>query len=103
MYLPGVSEKPCHNTPAFYVEKKLFARIKEDGQTLALYNNDRDEWIARNGDIFFFTDHYKNYPMLLVDIGSVETKDLISLLAESWKCRCSKKMRDELERGRKNL
>lgn len=80
MSFPGVSEKPCHYTPAFYVEKKLFARIKEDGQILVLYNKDRDEWIARNGDIFFFTEHYRKYPMLLVDIGSVETQDLISLV-----------------------
>lgn len=69
--LPEVYEKLCFGTPAFYVEKKFFVRLKEDGKTIALYNNEREEWIARNNDIFFITDHYKNYPMLLVDLKLV--------------------------------
>ena len=32
--LPGITEKLCFGTPAFYVNDKLFARLKENGDTL---------------------------------------------------------------------
>ncbi|MEO8770137.1 MAG: MmcQ/YjbR family DNA-binding protein [Ferruginibacter sp.] len=94
---PGVYEKPSYGTPGFFTEKKLFARIKEDGQTLVVYNNDRDEWIASDADIYFFTDHYKNYPLLLVDLKRVSKEDLQTLLTISWKIRSSKKMLREFD------
>ncbi|MFT3912316.1 MAG: MmcQ/YjbR family DNA-binding protein [Ferruginibacter sp.] len=92
---PGAFEKPCYGTPGFFVEKKMFARIREDGETLVVYNNDRDEWIASDGDIFFFTDHYKNYPLLLIDLKRVSSEDLRTLLTISWKIRASKKLQKE--------
>lgn len=70
----------------------MFARIKEDGQTLVVYNDDRDEWIASDGEIFFYTDHYKNYPLLLVDLKRVSKADLNILVTISWKIRASKKL-----------
>jgi hypothetical protein len=90
--LPGVYEKPCYGTPSFYVEKKLFARLREDRETLVVYNNDRDEWIASNPDVFFFTDHYKNYPLMLVDLKTVSKDDLQELLTISWKIRATAKL-----------
>lgn len=95
--LPGVYEKTAYGTPAFYTEKKLFARLREDGETLVVYNDDRDEWIASDPDTFFFTDHYKNYPMLLVDLKNVSKGLLEKLLVTSWKIRCSKKMLKEFK------
>jgi len=32
--LPEVTEGICFGTPAFYVRKKLLARLREDGDTL---------------------------------------------------------------------
>jgi len=94
--MPAVYEKLCHGTPAFYIEKKFFVRLKEDGETIALYNNEREEWIARNGDLFFITDHYKNYPMLLVDLKNVSTEDLKTLIEGSWQIRATKKLKNSL-------
>lgn len=74
-----------------FIQKKLFVRLKEDGETIALYNNERDEWIAKNEDVFFITDHYKNYPMLLVDLNMVSKEDLVKLIETSWRIRASKK------------
>lgn len=90
--LPEVYEKPCYGTPAFYVAKKFFVRLKEDGETIALYNDDRDNWIAKNGDLFFITDHYKDYPMLLADLKSVSKGELKTLLETAWKLRAPKKL-----------
>jgi hypothetical protein len=34
--LPGVAEGICFGTPALYVRKKLLARLREDGETVAI-------------------------------------------------------------------
>ena len=44
-HLPGVNEKPCYNTPGFYANKKLFARMKEDGETLVVQTYQREKWM----------------------------------------------------------
>lgn len=78
------------DTPAFYSGKNFFCRLKEDGETLVLYNKEREEWIEKNPDIFFFTDHYKNYPILLVDLKKVSGTELKELIVNSWKLRSTK-------------
>jgi hypothetical protein len=52
--LPGVSEKPCYSTPGFYAGKKLFARMKEDGETLVIQTNERDKWMEADPATFFY-------------------------------------------------
>ena len=88
--LPATAEKSCHGTPGFYVGKKLFARLKEDGITLVVYNDNRDEWIASSPEICFITDHYKNHPMLLIDLSRVKQAVLTVLLTRSWELRSSR-------------
>jgi hypothetical protein len=78
MPLPGVSEDSCYGTPAFYVSKKLLARMKEDGETLVVFTPDRDEWTGRN--------------YVLVNLGKVERAELSALLAEAWRSRAGKKL-----------
>ncbi|MEO6231949.1 MAG: MmcQ/YjbR family DNA-binding protein [Ferruginibacter sp.] len=90
--LPGVYEKLCYDTPAFYVGKKLFVRLKEDGTTIVVYNNERDNWIAKDADVFFITDHYINYPLMLVNLQNVSATDLKELLINSWQLRAAKSL-----------
>jgi hypothetical protein len=78
MPFPGVSEETTYGAPAFYVSKKLLARMKEDGETLLVYTPDRDEWTGRN---------YR-----LVNLGKVERAELSALLAEAWRSRAAKKL-----------
>lgn len=94
--LPEVYEKLSYGTPAFYVGKNLFVLLKEDGEIIAVYNPDRDHWLAKDGELFFITDHYKNHPMLLVDLKRVEKEHLKLLLETAWKMRAPKKLLDKL-------
>jgi hypothetical protein len=89
MALPGSYEKTSYGTPAFFVKKKLYARIKEDGTTLVVYNNERDEWIAKDPDTFFITHHYRNYPLLLINLLSIKQAALKEMLHTAWAIRCS--------------
>ncbi|HPH84968.1 MAG TPA: hypothetical protein PLC48_05885 [Ferruginibacter sp.] len=90
--LPETHEQICHGTPACYTGKKFFTRIQENGETLVVYNDDRDAWIESDPDLFFYTDHYKNYPILLIHLPGVSMKSLKELLVISWKLRTSKKL-----------
>ena len=94
--LPGVTEGICFGTAAFYVRKKLLVRMKEDGETMVVYTPDRDEWTVRDSSIFFITDHYRNYPMVLVNLTKVTKRDLVSIMTEAWQSRAGKKLLQQM-------
>jgi hypothetical protein len=92
---PGAEAGTSYGTPAFKVDKKLFARLKEDGKTLALYTREREKWMQQDPAIFFITDHYKNVPMMLINLTTVSKKDLKALLLASWQQRAPKRLLKE--------
>lgn len=98
MPLPGVEEKPCYSTPGFYAGKNLFSRLREDGETLVVFNLDRDQWIDADPTVFYITDHYLNTNYMLVDLKAVKPDDLAELLLNAWRSRANKKMLDEYNR-----
>jgi hypothetical protein len=83
-HLPGVTEKPSYNTPGFFVGKKLFARMKEDGETLVVQTYEREKWMEANPLTFFVTDHYLNYDYMLIALKGVSPDDLTKLLTIAW-------------------
>ncbi|SRR6266404_1591198 len=91
--LPGVVEGVCHGTPAFYLRKKLMLRLRDDFETLVIRIpiDERDDLIAADPDIFSVTDHYQNYPAILVTLPNVSLARLAKLTAESWRRLASKK------------
>jgi hypothetical protein len=82
---PGTEESTSYGTPAFKVKKKLLLRLKEDGETLVIHSDDRDIWINDDTTVFFFTDHYRNYPYVLVRLKKIKKKKLQMLLVQCWK------------------
>lgn len=95
--LPGSTEGLCFGTPAFYVNKKLLARMWENGEVLVVHNTERDEWIKKNPEVFFVTDHYRNYPSLLINLAKIEPDELKHLLSEAWLNRASKTLLKQYE------
>ncbi len=95
--LPGVTEKLCFETPAFYVGGKLFARLKEDGETLAIHTTEREKWIVAAPETFYVTDHYRNYKYMLIRLGAIDQPTLSQLLEAAWKERATKKLLKEGE------
>jgi hypothetical protein len=88
--LPGVMASTSYGTPAFKVNKKLLARFWEDGKTLVIYTEKRKKWMKMKPATFFITEHYRNYPWMLIDLSSVKKKDLQELLLTAWKLRAPK-------------
>jgi len=85
--LPEVVEGVCYGTPAFRVKNHLFARLREDGETLVLSadNDAREALIKAKPDTFFVTDHYVRYDWVLVRLPAVSEKELRDLLVFAWR------------------
>src|SRR5262245_40556190 len=87
MALPAVGEGASYGTLAFKVQKKLFARLREDGETLAVRTDfdERETLIGADPDVFFLTDHYLNYPMVLVRLSKIDAAGLAPILEGAWR------------------
>ena len=90
--LPGVEEGPCYGTPGFRVRGKFLARLREDGETLAVKcgDDERDFRMQANPITSFTTDHYRGYPTVLIRLASVDPGDLSDVLEQAWR-RCAPK------------
>jgi len=85
--LPGVEQGTSYGTPALYTRKRLLARLKEDGQTVAVKVDffERDVLLQMDPAAFFLTEHYRSYPFVLVRLRQVRPEMLEKLLEEAWR------------------
>ena len=85
--LPGVEEGTSYGTPAFKVRGKLMARLKEDGESLVIMIGfeERERLMKADPTTFYITDHYLNYPSMLVRLPKVRAAMLRDLLEKAWR------------------
>lgn len=85
--LPNVEEGTSYGTPALKVRGKLFVRLKEDGATIVLKTtyDEREELMAHDPETYFITDHYLNYPYILVSLKHVHQDALKELILISYR------------------
>lgn len=85
--LPEVEEGTSYGTPAFKVKGKLIARLREDGDSLVVKIDflKRDILINAEPETFYLTDHYRNYPWILVRLSQVRRDVLRDLLEQAWR------------------
>ena|SRR5205807_6694486 len=85
--LPGAEESTSYGTPAFKVKGKLFARQHQDGESLVVGVDfeEREEMMSAAPEKFYITDHYLNYPWMLVRMSKVRPDELRDLLIGSWR------------------
>jgi hypothetical protein len=85
--LPEASEKPCYGTPGFYVRRTLFARLREDNETLVVKMSfeQREAMMEAMPDVFFLTPHYQAYPLVLVRLPAVAEGLLRDVLLGAWR------------------
>jgi hypothetical protein len=91
--LPGVTEGECHGTAAFYVRRRLMLRLRDDNRTLVvrLPIPSRNELLRSEPDLFFLTDHYLNYPAVLVNLANATEARLKEIIVDAWRRLASKK------------
>lgn len=92
--LPGVTEGTSYGTPALHVRKKFLARLKEDGESVAIKIDfaDRDVLLELDPAAFYLTDHYRPYPAMLVRLKEVRLDLLPRLLEQAWRLQAPKSL-----------
>ncbi len=91
--LPGVEEGICYGTPAFYVRRKMVARLRDDHETLvvAFSKAERDALIDRHPDVFSVTAHYRNYDNVLLNLQAADEALLRRMVEGAWRFKAPKK------------
>ena len=84
--LPGVEVGTSYGTPALKVRGKLMVRLKEDGETFVLRVNPaaREPLMATDPETFYLTDHYLDWPYVLVRMAALPVARLPELLDHAW-------------------
>jgi hypothetical protein len=85
--LPGVVDGTSYGTPALKVGGKLFARLHQSMDCVVLRSDllDREILLQSASDAFFITDHYRDYPWILLRLGLVEKGTLLDLIERAWR------------------
>ena len=86
--LPGVTDGRSYGFPALKVGKKFLARLRDDNTVLVVSLGsfeDRDYLLADQPLVFFTTEHYRDYPTVLVRLAAVRESRLRELLKDAWR------------------
>lgn len=104
--LPDVEESTIHGAPSLKVRGKLLAcpalHPSADPNTLAVRIGleQRAALIAAAPGVYYVTDHYVNYPTVLVRLSRIRREALKDLLEMAWQFVAAKTQRAETGRER---
>jgi hypothetical protein len=99
---PGVEEGTAYGSPAFRVRGNFLARLREDGESLAVKCgfDERDLRMQANPRTFFTTDHYRGYPTVLIRLATVTRAELGSVFEQAWRRKAPKRLVREYDERR---
>jgi len=92
---PGAVEGTSYGYPSYKVVGKFFTRLRDEDNSLVMgvdSIDERDMLLEANPLVFHITDHYKNYPYVLVRIAKIDAKTLRGMLERRWLEICPKKL-----------
>src|ERR1700743_2446279 len=72
---PEVEDCKSYGRPELKVRKKLLVRLKEDGDSLVIPGvppEERALLLERQPKLFYFTDHYNDYPIVLLRLSKAK-------------------------------
>jgi hypothetical protein len=90
---PEVEDGSSYGTPALKVRKKLLARLREDDDSLVVLGVPQEEraMLCESAPrVFHFTDHYRDYPTVLIRLSKAKRGDVEPLLRRRWRELASK-------------
>lgn len=98
---PGVVESLSYGTPALKFKGKLLVRLREPGVVVVTCDmDDKDHLIQALPEIYFQTDHYKNYPAVLAHLDRIAPEELQKRLEKAWRSVASKRMLADFDKRR---
>ncbi len=85
---PGVEESRSYGTPSIKVKGKFLARLRsedEGGLAIRCDMAERDMLLMAAPDVFYITDHYKDYEMVLINLEKVRFDALPQIIENAWR------------------
>jgi hypothetical protein len=81
------------------VRKKFLARLHPDGESLVLKMDlaTREFLTRAQPDVFYFTEHYRNYPCVLVRMAAIDQPELAEHVSDAWRGLAPKRLVAEHE------
>jgi hypothetical protein len=86
--LPSVSEGRSYGMPSFLLNGRFLARFRDDDAVLVLQLgtiSERDVLMQLDPGAFFFTEHYRNYPAVLIRLAEVPGPLFADVVTEAWR------------------
>ncbi len=100
---PGVEAGEAYKTPAIKVKGKFLARLRTEAEgALAIRCDflDRQILLQAAPEVFFITDHYRDYPMILARLERIGKAELASLVERAWRFVAPVKLVEAFDAGR---
>jgi hypothetical protein len=97
---PGVEDSRAYGTPCIKVDGKVLARLRsesEGGLALRCDFPERHMLMQADPRAFYVTDHYVDWPMVLVDLAEVRWDAMPGLIEAAWRLVASKRRIAEWE------
>jgi hypothetical protein len=91
---PEVEDGTSYGTSALKIRKKVLVRLKEDGDSLVMPSvsiDEREMLVETQPKVFHFTDHYRDYPMVLIRLSKTKRATVEPFLRRRWRELASKK------------
>ena len=81
--IPGTDERLWFNQPSVFIHDRFLAKThhKEDAVTLQVGSMEmRDMMLEAEPELFYITDHYRNFPFILARLSALTPKLLKEIL-----------------------
>ena len=81
--IPGTDERPYFNKPSVFIHDRFLSKVhdKEDAVTLQVGSMEmRDMMLEAEPKLFYITEHYKNFPFVLIRLSALSAKVLKEIL-----------------------
>lgn len=92
---PGVERSTSYGKPSLKVAGKFLTRLKEDGDSLVIGGvgfDERETLIETQGDVFYITDHYRNYQYVLMRLSKADPAQAEAFMRRRWRELAPKKL-----------
>src|SRR5918996_116520 len=86
--MPNVIEGRSYGMPSFLLNGRFLARFRDQDTVLVLQLptiGERDVLMQLDPRAFFFTEHYRNYPAVLIRLAEVPRSLFADVVTEAWR------------------
>lgn len=99
---PGVTQAVTHGTPSIKLGTKFILREREPG-IIALQRpsiDERDMLLEADPGRFFITEHYRDYPYVLIRLADIDEDQFRGLFETIWRAKATKRQISAYELAR---